>query len=129
MYNFSKVWQFYKLPDPSNELTCIATWPKYTIFGWGCHMELLPEDYSICHLNWHCSAYNIFSVYIYIFIFCACSCTRIHKVLTIIYSFMFKTLQLQRFIKCLIITRYDLKFIGICHQLINLFWAFLIWHL
>jgi hypothetical protein len=21
-------------------LTCIATWPKYTIFGWGCHMEL-----------------------------------------------------------------------------------------
>jgi hypothetical protein len=23
-------------------LTCIATWPKYTIFGWGCHMELLP---------------------------------------------------------------------------------------
>jgi hypothetical protein len=37
---------------------------------------------------------------------------------TVIYSFMFKTLQLQRFIKCLIITRYDLKFIGICHQLI-----------
>ena len=19
-------------------LTCVATWPKYTIFGWGCHM-------------------------------------------------------------------------------------------
>jgi hypothetical protein len=26
---------------------CIATWPKYTIFGWGCHMELLPN--SITH--------------------------------------------------------------------------------
>jgi hypothetical protein len=25
-------------------LTCIATWPKYTIFGWGCHMELLPVN-------------------------------------------------------------------------------------
>ena len=25
-------------------LTCIATWPKYTIFGWGCHMELLPTN-------------------------------------------------------------------------------------
>jgi hypothetical protein len=23
------------------------------------------EDYSICHLNWQCSGYNIFSVYIY----------------------------------------------------------------
>jgi hypothetical protein len=29
---------FYYIAD----LTCIATWPKYTIFGWGCHMELLP---------------------------------------------------------------------------------------
>ena len=29
-------------------LTCIATWPKYTIFGWGCHMELLPRQH-ICH--------------------------------------------------------------------------------
>ena len=28
-------------------LTCIATWPKYTIFGWGCHMELLPN-----YLSW-----------------------------------------------------------------------------
>jgi hypothetical protein len=57
---------------------------------------------------------------------CACSCTRIHKVLTVIYSFMFKTLQLQRFIKCLIITRYDLKFIGICHQLIVAEWLLLL---
>jgi hypothetical protein len=24
------------------------------------------EDYSICHLNWQCSGYNIFSVYIYL---------------------------------------------------------------
>ena len=57
---------------------------------------------------------------------CACSCTRIHKVLTVIYSFMFKMLQLQRFIKCLIITRYDLKFIGICHQLIVAEWLVLL---
>ena len=28
-------------------LTCIATWPKYTIFGWGCHMELL-----LNYLSW-----------------------------------------------------------------------------
>ena len=47
---------------------------------------------------------------------CACSCTRIHKVLTVIYSFMFKTLQLQRFI----------KFIGICHQLIVAEWLVLL---
>jgi hypothetical protein len=39
---------------------------------------------------------------------------------------MFKTLQLQRFIKCLIITRYDLKFIGICHQLIVAEWLVLL---
>jgi hypothetical protein len=57
---------------------------------------------------------------------CACSCTRIHKVLTVIYSFMFKTLQLQRCIKCLIITRYDLKFIGIYHQLIVTEWLVLV---
>ena len=57
---------------------------------------------------------------------CACSCTRIHKVLTVIYSFMFKTLQLQKIIKCLIITRYDLKFIGICHQLIVTEWLVLL---
>jgi hypothetical protein len=57
---------------------------------------------------------------------CACSCTRIHKVLTVIYNFMFKTLQLQRFIKCLIITRYDLKFIGICNQLIVAEWLVLL---
>jgi hypothetical protein len=32
-------------------LTCIATWPKYTIFGWGCHMELLPS-YSLFKAQW-----------------------------------------------------------------------------
>jgi hypothetical protein len=26
------------------------------------------EYYSICHLNWHGSVYNIFSVYIYIYL-------------------------------------------------------------
>jgi hypothetical protein len=33
-----------------------------------------------------------------------------------------KTLQLQRFITCLIITKYDLKFIAIRHQLIVAQW-------
>ena len=33
-----------------------------------------------------------------------------------------KTLQLQRFITLLIITKYDLKFIAICHQLIVAQW-------
>jgi hypothetical protein len=44
---------------------------------------------------------------------------------SLIYSLMFKTLQLQRFIKCLIITRYDIKFIGIC-QLIVAEWLVLL---
>jgi hypothetical protein len=48
-----------------------------------------------------------------------------HLMETVIYSFMFKTLQLQRFIKCLIITRYDLKCIGICPQLIVAAWLVL----
>ena len=28
------------------------------------------EDYSICHLNWQCSGYNVFSVYIYLPVIC-----------------------------------------------------------
>ena len=37
-----------------------------------------------------------------------------------------KALQLQRFITCLIITKYDLKFIAICHQLSVAQWLALI---
>jgi hypothetical protein len=29
-------------------LTCIATWPKYTIFGWGCHMEFHCCELTSC---------------------------------------------------------------------------------
>ena len=58
-------------------LTCIATWPKYTIFGWGCHMELLPEVYiSHCGLSFEpkgylglifLSKYNVYTGFIRLF--------------------------------------------------------------
>ena len=35
-----KYWHYYILLHKMYiaNLTCIATWPKYTIFGWGCHI-------------------------------------------------------------------------------------------
>jgi hypothetical protein len=42
------------------------------------------------------------------------------------FQILIQTLQLQRFITCLIITKYDLKFIAICHQLIVAQWLALL---
>ena len=50
MQTYLYMFMIYVLNIGTN-LTCIATWPKYTIFGWGCHMELL-TSYSLFKAQW-----------------------------------------------------------------------------
>ena len=102
-----------------------------------CSNKLFLSEYNVLHIYSIKCLSNVFAL-----VWVVGSCRFIHHHLfsirfvhapvlgstkfSVIYSLMFKTLQLQRFIKCLIITRYDLKFIGICHQLIVAEWLVLL---
>ena len=110
-----------------------------------CSNKLILSEYSVLHLNFLCFVVHIELVsylnhsrntfaslhvniyvpphsglesaisitFIYLFIY-----YRRQVCLLNAFKISVQTLQLQRFITCLIITKYDLKFIAICHQFI-----------
>ena len=59
LYSSSSIIQYRLLPNQIFNIFKLA-WLYWFHNGF--------EDYSICHLNWQCSGYNILSVYIYIYV-------------------------------------------------------------